>query len=45
MNSNLSLFLSLVDDEIVIELVKKEIDSYEKKCQSWIIQGFPRTKV
>ena len=34
-----------VDDEIVIELVKKEIEGYEKKHQSWIIQGFPRTRV
>jgi len=34
-----------VDDEIVIALVKTEIDSYEKKQFSWIIQGFPRTKV
>lgn len=34
-----------VDDEIVIDLVKKEIDGYEKKQFSWIIQGFPRTKV
>ena len=34
-----------MDDEIVIELVKKEIESFEKKAQSWIIQGFPRTRV
>ena len=34
-----------VDDEIVVELVKKEIDVFEKKCQSWICEGFPRTKV
>lgn len=34
-----------VDDEIVIELVEKEIQTYEKKAQSWIIQGFPRTRV
>jgi len=27
----------LVDDDIVIELVKKEIDEYEKKAQSWIL--------
>jgi adenylate kinase family enzyme len=25
--------------------VKKQIDGYEKKNQSWIIEGFPRTKV
>ena len=35
----------VVDDEIVIELIKKEIEGYEKKHQSWIIQGFPRTRV
>ena len=34
-----------VDDEIVIELVQEQVKIYEKKCQSWIIQGFPRTKV
>ena len=37
--------LLAVDDEIVIELIKKEIEGYEKKHQSWIIQGFPRTRV
>jgi len=29
----------------MIELVKAEIQGYEKKSQSWIIQGFPRTRV
>ena len=29
----------------MIELVKAEIAGYEKKAQSWIIQGFPRTRV
>ena len=29
----------------MIELVKKEIEGYERKTQSWIIEGFPRTKV
>lgn len=29
----------------MIELVKKEIDEHEKKNMSWIIQGFPRTRV
>lgn len=29
----------------MIELVKAEIEGYEKKSQSWIIQGFPRTRV
>lgn len=35
----------MVDDDIVIELVEKEIAGYEKKNQSWIMQGFPRTRV
>lgn len=35
----------MVDDDIMIELVKAEIQGYEKKSQSWIIQGFPRTRV
>jgi adenylate kinase len=34
-----------VDDNIVIDLVKKQIMQYEKDNQSWIIEGFPRTKV
>lgn len=42
---NFFLFKFTVDDEIVIELVEKEIQTYEKKAQSWIIQGFPRTRV
>jgi adenylate kinase family enzyme len=29
----------------VIDLVKTEIEGFEKKSQSWIIQGFPRTRV
>jgi adenylate kinase len=35
----------IVDDNIVIDLVKKQIMQYEKDNQSWIIEGFPRTKV
>jgi len=35
----------MVDDDIVIDLVQKEIANFEKKSQSWIIQGFPRTRV
>jgi adenylate kinase family enzyme len=35
----------IVDDSIVIDLVKKQILSYEKENLSWIIEGFPRTKV
>jgi adenylate kinase len=34
-----------VDDNIVIALVKNQIMQYEKDNQSWIIEGFPRTKV
>jgi adenylate kinase family enzyme len=34
-----------VEDNIVIDLVKKQILLYEKDNQSWIIEGFPRTKV
>ena len=29
----------------MIDLVKTEIEGFEKKSQSWIIQGFPRTRV
>ena len=35
----------LVDDDIVIRLVKEEIDRAEEQNQSWIISGFPRTRV
>ena len=35
----------IVEDHIVIELVKSEILRTEKEGQSWIIEGFPRTKV
>lgn len=34
-----------MDDQIVIDLVTKEIDACENDRQSWIIQGFPRTRV
>ena len=33
-----------VDDHVVLELVKSQVDSYEKDHHSWIIEGFPRTK-
>jgi len=33
-----------VDDSIVIDIIKKEVKTCEEKGQSWIIQGFPRTK-
>jgi len=35
----------MVDDDIVIELVEGQVSGFEKKSQSWIIQGFPRTRV
>jgi len=34
-----------VDDEIVIKLVQKEIQEAEKQNKSWILEGFPRTRV
>jgi len=36
---------AIVDDEIVINLVKGEIDRCEEASQSWLVAGFPRTKV
>ena len=39
------IFKSLVDDNIVIDLLKKQIMIYEKENKSWIVEGFPRTKV
>jgi hypothetical protein len=44
LNKN-DLMLYIVDDNIVIELVKKQIVQLEKDNKSWIIEGFPRTKV
>ena len=38
-------FFYLVDDQVVIDLVAKEIETAEADKMSWIIQGFPRTKV
>ena len=35
----------LVDDEIVIDLVSKEINEMERQDQPWILSGFPRTRV
>ena len=45
MTNWLNLKLLLVDDEIVIRLVEKEIRNYESKTMSWIISGSPRTRV
>ena len=28
----------------MIDLISKEIAGFEKKNQSWVIQGFPRTR-
>lgn len=36
--------INIVDDSIVIEIIKKEVKACDEKGQSWIIQGFPRTK-
>ena len=38
-------FLRYIDDEIVIDLVKRQVATLEKEGKSWIIEGFPRTKV
>jgi adenylate kinase family enzyme len=35
---------SYVSDEIVIDLVKLQIELLEKDQKSWIIEGFPRTR-
>lgn len=35
----------LVDDEIVIDLVKKEMIKYEKDNVSYIVEGFPKNRV
>jgi adenylate kinase len=37
--------LFVVSDDIVTELVQKEIKDCEANNKSWVIQGFPRTKV
>ena len=44
-NSNSNFVTAIVVDDIVIKLVKGEIDRAEEAHQSWIITGFPRTKV
>ena len=35
---------SYVRDEIVIKLVKQQIEQIEASQKSWIIEGFPRTE-
>jgi len=34
----------LVDDNVVLELVRAQVEYFEKDHTSWIIEGFPRTK-
>jgi adenylate kinase family enzyme len=34
-----------VKDEIVIELVKIQVQLMEQEQRSWIIEGFPRTEI
>ena len=41
----INLNSNIVDDQIVIDLVQKVIEDCETNKQSWIIHGFPRTKV
>ena len=36
---------SYVKDEIVIELVKMQVQLMEQEQRSWIIEGFPRTEI
>jgi adenylate kinase family enzyme len=35
----------LVEDELVLEVVQGAIKECEDSKKSWILQGFPRTKV
>lgn len=35
----------IVDDSIVIDLVKRQVELLEMDHKSWIIEGFPRTKL
>lgn len=37
--------MSYIDDDVVIDIVKKEIEEAEKANTSWILEGFPRTRV
>ncbi len=37
--------MAVVDDQIMIQMVSREIKAAEEAGKSWIIQGFPRTKV
>ena len=35
----------LIDDDVVIELLKKEIMKLEKENSSYVVEGFPRNRV
>jgi len=37
--------LNYVDDEIIIDLVRKEITKYEKEHVNYIVEGFPKNRV
>jgi adenylate kinase len=36
---------NLIDDDIVIDLVRKELIKYEKENKSYILEGFPKNRV
>lgn len=36
---------TFVPDDVVISVVQKKIQTCEKECRHWIIEGFPRTRV
>jgi adenylate kinase len=40
-----SIFDPSVEDEIVIDVIKRRINEVEKEGKDWVIEGFPRTKV
>lgn len=44
LNIFINIYLYVVDDSIVNELVKRQVEFYEKDNISWVIEGFPRTK-
>lgn len=39
------MLIYIVDDEIVIEVLKKKIDEVERENKNYLVEGFPRTKV
>ena len=43
--NSIAVIKIIVTDDIVCDLVEKEIKDCEDNNKSWIIQGFPRTKV